>query len=286
VTASDPAACARLYETLARFAWWRRRWQRCAPGAGLEMRKRLLPPHGDGPADGGAGFDAWLRALLPEHRGARVLDVGCGFGASLLRWLEAGAASGRGVTASGFQANVAAAEAKRRGLGERAAFAVHDFAAAHGGPFHVAIAIEALGHAQDLGAVLASVRRALAPGGHFVWVEDLLQQTAPGDAEVAELARRWSSPPLRDVGQARRLLGDAGLAVVREVDLTAQVDVAPPGRLHEIERRLHAWRALLPLPPARRLLDAFLGGLALERLYARGLACYRVWVLRRAPEMP
>ena len=33
-----------------------------------------------------------------------------------------------------------------------------------------------------------------------------------------------------------------------------------------------------------RLLDAFVGGLALQRLYARGLACYRVWMIERPEE--
>ncbi|MEO6598158.1 MAG: hypothetical protein ABIP94_25725, partial [Planctomycetota bacterium] len=50
-------------------------------------------------------------------------------------------------------------------------------------------------------------------------------------------------------------------------------------------RRLQRCRALLPLPPLRRLLDAFLGGLALERLYTRRVACYRVWMSERPPEV-
>ena len=54
-----------LYESLARFQWWRAR-RRVAPSAldGLELRKRLRPAPGpDGPSDSAASLDEWLREL-------------------------------------------------------------------------------------------------------------------------------------------------------------------------------------------------------------------------------
>jgi hypothetical protein len=55
-----------MYEALARWQW-RRRPGAAPSDAGLELRKRLLPPAApaaDGPADGAAGLDAWLRAMV------------------------------------------------------------------------------------------------------------------------------------------------------------------------------------------------------------------------------
>lgn len=281
-------SCGRLYETLSRYQWWRRRWSGARPGEGLELRKRLAPaPAGAGggapagPADGHEALDRWLFGLAAVPPGARVLDLGCGFGASLLRWVAWCGGSGLGITASRYQAARAAAEAARCGLADRVHFAVQDLGDGLDGAFDAACAIEALGHAHDLARVYGNVHRALRPAGRFVQVEDVLRE--PGDAahpDVAELARRWASPPLRTAAALRAALAAAGLPVAQQVDLTARVAAAPPQRIGRRAARLRRWR-LLPFPPWHRLVDAFLGGCALERLYAAGRARYVVHVCER-----
>lgn len=275
-----------LYDTLARFQWGRRRWSRARAGEGLELRKRLLPPAagGDAPADGAADLDRWMHTLLGNRPVARVLDLGCGFGITAQRWAVRTGGAVVGITQSGFQVEKATAAAVAAGLGERCTFRRADFAAPLQGPFDVVLAIEALGHAADLAAVLRNVREALAPGGMFLWLEDLLVRPLEADADTAELARRWSSPPLRSVATVRSALAAAGFVVRREVDLTAQVGFAPPEQLAAQALRLGRWHRIIPLSSARRLFDAFLGGVALERLYARGAACYRVWMSERPME--
>ncbi|HZN37402.1 MAG TPA: class I SAM-dependent methyltransferase [Planctomycetota bacterium] len=278
---TDARAMAAMYETLSRWQWWRRRWARARAGEGLELRKRLLPSTQGGPADGGPGLDRWLQAKLDGRPAARVLDLGCGFGASLLRWIERGDAVGVGVTQSAFQIARATAEARRRGLAARCRFLRQDFTAPVDGDFDVVLAVEALGHALDLDSVLQHVHAVLRRGGTFVWIEDLLRHPLSGDLDVAEVARRWGSPPLRDVVSARDAIGRAGLRIVEETDLSAQVPILPVASALARSRRLGRLHACLPLRPLRRLVDAFAGGLALQRLYARGLACYRVWVSER-----
>lgn len=284
---------AQLYETLARWQWWQRRLRSTAPGQGLELRKRIaaaIATDGptDTPADGGAGLDAWLLALDGERPRRRMLDLGCGFGASLQRWVAAGTGTGLGVTPSAFQVARATTAAVQTGLAARCTFVQGSFDAPlgelPGAPFDLVLAIEALGHARDLGATLRAIAAVLAPGGRLVWVEDQLREAAPGDADVAELAARWSSPPLATVAAARAALAAAGLCAAREIDLTAQVSFVPMATNEQRTRRLLRLRRFAPLPAARRLADAFLGGLALERLYARRLACYRVWMCEHQPE--
>lgn len=278
---ADARAVAAMYETLSRWQWWRRRWSFARAGEGLELRKRLLPSTQGGPADGGPGLDRWLQARLDGRPAARVLDLGCGFGVSLLRWIERGDAVGVGVAQSAFQIARAKAEARRRGLAARCRFLRQDFTAPVDGDFDVVLAIEALGHAPDLASVLQHVRSLLRRGGVFLWVEDLLREPATGDLDVAEVARCWGSPPLRDVDSARVAIGRAGLRIVAENDLSTQVPILPMASALARARFLTRVRTCLPLRPLRLLLDAFVGGLALQRLYARGLACYRVWVIER-----
>jgi hypothetical protein len=95
------------------------------------------------------------------------------------------------------------------------------------------------------------------------------------------VATRWGSPPLRDVDSARAAIGLAGLRIVEETDLSTQVPVLPMASALARTRFLTRLRKCIPLRPLRRLLDAFVGGLALQRLYARGLACYRVYMTER-----
>jgi SAM-dependent methyltransferase len=276
---AEARAVAAMYETLSRWQWWRRRWARARAGEGLELRKRLLPSTQGGPADGGAGLDRWLQAKLDGRPAARVLDLGCGFGASLLRWIERGNAVGVGVTQSSFQIARATAEARRRGLAARCRFLRQDFTTPVDGDFDLVMAIESLGHAVDLDAVLQHVRSVLRCSGTFVWIEDLLREPAAGDHDVAEVSRCWTSPPLRDVDSARAAIARAGLRIVEESDLSTQVPILPMASALARARLLGRLRTCLPLRPLRVLLDAFAGGLALQRLYARGLACYRVWVI-------
>jgi SAM-dependent methyltransferase len=280
------AATDALYEALARWQW---RGSKAARRRGepVDLRKRLCA--GDGaatPADGGAGFDAWLRTLAGAGPDQRVLDLGCGFGATLLRWLEAPGGEGVGVTTSAFQVARATDAAIARGLAARARFVRQHYGTPVAGPFDVVLAIESIGHAEDLAAVLAAVRKALAPRGRFVWVEDLLDDDGARDEDVDELARRWASPPLRTVAEARERLAHAGLILADERDLTASVPVRDDASLARAGSRLRWLRHLAPLPFLRRVGDAFLGGVALERLYARGRASYRVFVCDAATEHP
>ena len=287
MTAADPGP---LYETLARWQRWRRR--RAAPGEGLELRKRLRGRGAgceDGPSDGAAGLDQWLRELAGARARGRVLDLGCGFGVSLLRWLEAGASTGVGLSASRVQIHEARAEAARRGMAARAEFRVGEFAAMPPGPFDVVLAIEALAHAHDLGAVLRAVHDALAPGGVLLWVDDVLRDDrtdADTAADAEALARYWCSPPLRTAAAAAANVRTAGLRLLQDVDLTPRVPTATASALARRGRWLHLVRTLVPLPSLRRLTAAFLGGVVLERLYGRGRASYRVFLAERPAERP
>jgi SAM-dependent methyltransferase len=264
-----------LYEALARWQWWRRRLSGARGGARLELRKRLLPPTGDGPADGAAGLDTWLLHKVSPPAGARIVDLGCGFGASLQRWVASTGGSGVGIAASPFQ--VAKATASAAPLGDRCRFLVGDFTAIRTHACDVALAIESLQHADDLPAVLRAVAAELRPTGTLVWVDDWRTNCTAADPDVRELAMRWCSPPLREGHELPDLLLAAGLRSHAIVDLTTQVPRRSIAAARPITSRW--WQRLERWAPTRagsQVANAFLGGLALERLYARGCAGYRV----------
>jgi len=118
------------------------------------------------------GLDAateWpaLRALLPELRGRRVLDLGCGFG-WFSRWArEQGAARVLGIDLSERMLTRARATTSDTAI----TYIREDLERVElpEAAFDLAYSSLALHYLEDLAGLLAKVYRALVPGGRFVF---------------------------------------------------------------------------------------------------------------------
>lgn len=277
----------RLYDSLSRYQWWLRRVRRAQPGGGLEMHKRLRSGARGRPAAGCAGINDWLWEQLDpalRDRPLRVLDVGCGFGATLHAFARRAKPESRfvGLTVSPYQAKKATAEARRAGLDARCAFRVQSFDDEVGEEFDLIVSIESLFHAPDLGHTLARLRACAAPGATLALVEDMARdEAATEDPAARRLLSCWATASMATVTDFRSGLAAAGFELRQDLDLTAQVDLPLPHRLDR-ERRLRRWRRFAPA--GRRVVDAFLGGLAMEELYERDLLEYRAMIATRAEE--
>lgn len=133
-----------------------------------------------------------LRAMLPDLRGLRVVDLGCGFG-WFCRWArENGAAQVLGVDVSEKMLararagttdgaiDYARADLERLDLPEAA--------------FDLAYSSLALHYIEDLAGLLARVHSALVPGGHLVFSAEHPIYTAPsrpGWSFDADGRRTW-----------------------------------------------------------------------------------------------
>jgi SAM-dependent methyltransferase len=115
--------------------------------------------------DGAAEWPA-LQAMLPEMRGGRVLDLGCGFG-WFCRWARAqGAESALGVDVS--ERMLARARETTQDGAIRYLRADLESLSLAPAAFDLAYSSLALHYVRDLGRLLAEVHRALVPGGVFV----------------------------------------------------------------------------------------------------------------------
>ncbi len=275
-----------MYDNLARYQWLQRRLRRCAPGDGLEMHKRLAAPEGHGPAAGTAGLHAWIWGRLfpaPSPSAPRVLDVGCGFGATLLTFARAHAGSFVGLTPSGYQVARARAQAVALGVQARCEFRQQTYDEAIVGPFDGAVSVEALCHADVLASALRRIAASLVPGARLVAVEDVaVDATVADDSDGCELRQRWSTAHLHARARWQEDLAVAGFVLRAEHDLTAQVRPRPARTLARAARTLRWLRAALPTAGGRAVTDAFLGGVALERLYAKGAMRYIAFEAERA----
>jgi len=128
------------------------------------------------------GLDAapeWpaLHAMLPPMAGLRVVDLGCGFG-WFCRWAAGqGAASVLGLDLSERMLERAVRETTDPTVTYRRADL--DAVDLGTGAFDLAYSSLALHYLQDVGRVLAGVRRALAPGGVLVASVEHPIYTAP-----------------------------------------------------------------------------------------------------------
>jgi ubiquinone/menaquinone biosynthesis C-methylase UbiE len=129
-----------------------------------------------------AGVSALHERL--RRPGARVADVGCGGGWSTLALARAyPQASLVGIDVDAPSLDMARGAAQEAGLGEQVRFLLADAAELPADGFDVVFAFECLHDMPQPVAVLRAVRRALAPGGTVVVMDEAVaeQFAAPGD---------------------------------------------------------------------------------------------------------
>ena len=220
-----------------------------------------------------------LRARIADAGAQRILDLGCGVGASLEYILRGKALSGFGVTNSAVQAQLA-----RERLGDRASIAELDFCSAPlPAPIDLAFGIESFAQAPDAAALFENVAKALAAGGYLVlcddFLADFLADDAPNDDApdadsdrwVRELRRGWQASSLLHREAVDALAAAQGLELVEDRDLTAFLELDRPR-----DRVLGLLIALTrPFVSMSARLESHLGGNALRQCLKRGLVAYR-----------
>jgi cyclopropane-fatty-acyl-phospholipid synthase len=159
---------------------------------------------------------------LDLHAGARLLDVGCGWGGMVLRAIEAYQADAVGVTLSTQQQEWAAKTIAERGLTGRAQVRLEDYRDVHDGPYDAISSIGMFEHVglSQLKVYFDRLYQLLRPGGRVLNQGISRPGHRPGDRQP-----RWPSalpalPDLRPSGFSR----------------TGFLDryVFPDGELHEV----------------------------------------------------
>lgn len=291
---SAPPDVPRYYAWLSRYQDAMRWLGHDTGRATFTVHRRLRDAAGG--ASGDVLHDHLLAALhatdgdAPGDRGATVpptvLDAGCGLGGTSMFLHTHLGGPVVGLTLSPEQAARATAEAARRGIGASCRFVVRSYDAPLDdllpGGADLIVAIESLAHAPDPAQTLGRLSARLRAGGRLVIVDDVPDSTLPDDdVDLAGFRRGWHAPAVASADALSGALVRAGLTPVLDRDLTPLLLRRVPGSL---AMRLLVTRAVGPLArrtPARVLHDAMLGGLYLERMYARGVVRYRLIVARR-----
>jgi cyclopropane fatty-acyl-phospholipid synthase-like methyltransferase len=202
----------------------------------------------------------------------RVLDLGCGVGASLLYLLERREVEGFGITLSREQYEIA-----RRSQG--VLFSNGDFCRDSLPPsIDVAYGIESFVHASDAPLFFENVSRSLAPGGRLILVDDFLANRAFEGSSLRDFIWGWHAPSLMTTNEADRLAASAGLSLASDRDLTPHLALDRP-RDRALAALAPLLRALLPDVPRVR---ALVGGDALRKCLKLRRIEYRFRVYRKS----
>jgi SAM-dependent methyltransferase len=199
----------------------------------------------------------------------RILDLGCGVGASLLYLLERGPCEGFGISNSAVQLEIARARGKATWLAGD--FEVDPLPSG----IDLAYGIESFVHARSARGFFENVAKALRPGARLVLVDDFLAAGAPDRPPVRDFVRGWHARSLLPAGEVDGLAAGAGLSLVSDRDLTPFLSIDRPRDL----AIAFAVAVLRPLPLEGHRYQSLVGGNALRQCLKRGLVTYRarVW---------
>lgn len=267
-----------------RLGWWNRLARVIGFGGGhdsLTVHRALADPRAGGKPTYTRLHDVILEQ--PRVRQARrVLDAGCGLGGTMFALAEATTATCLGITLSQSQARSVAATARNKGMAERVRAVVQSYDEPPAGPFDLIVAIESLAHSEDPAASVRALANVLAPSGTFVIVDDMPEEAAGSTPDLERFKSGWQCPVLLGAPAFRDALRRSGLHTIADVDLTSSVNPRSSGRIRLLETLNRTARTLVWSESFRKVMDAHLGGLALERLNRRGLVRYRMLVASKA----
>ena len=272
---------AKYYRWLDRLEWMRQMRGRTG-NAAQPVHRALRDP------DGGEPSPLVLHRLmlngLTLPPAPRVLDAGCGYGASMLDMAPGLGGDWLGISLSEVQVRRGIAEVAARGLAGQVRLAVASYDAPITGEFDWIFGIESLIHSPDPMATIHNLARSLARGGALMVVDDMPEEDLSSQqaADVALFKRCWRCPVAPSRGGWLRAFAAAGLVLSHETDFTALTIPRPSAELAPMmaaRARQARWKRLLGLGYRS---EADLGGMMLETLLASGVIRYRMLVARRA----
>ncbi len=274
-----------LYDWLSRFNLLQNLLRFGHLRADLTMHKRLRLPEGARSAYGEAETCLYINDQALDAAdlapGPRTLDAGCGFGGTVFRWHKRVGGTYDGLTLSRVQWRLARREARRRGLAETCRFHLCSYdAPVEPASYDAVVVIEALIHSPCLADTLANLVGALKPGGKLVIVEDVLRDEAEGDPDLAQMCKFWELAKVPTASTYQKEFSAHRLHVLADRDYSDSVMTSPPAALARLEAR-YLRISRVPLTGMRFVTAAFLGGIALERLYQKKLVRYRLIVAQR-----
>ncbi len=233
----------------------------------------------ESPAEAAEQMSRHVLACLDLSPGARLADVGCGYGGTARLAAEIYGANVVGYTVSAAQKSYAEKRSISRGSVE---IRVQDWAEAKlaDGSVDALLSLESIEHMPDRGSFAREARRVLRPGGKMVVCTWLAAERVSGWSQrhlLEPISREGRQAALVTTQDLKSLLGAAGFSEVLVEDLSTQVK-----RTWRVVIR----RMMFRLLTRRRYWQLMLDASASDRIFAitacRILTAYQTGCMRYA----
>jgi len=274
---------AALYDHLSRFMVWQNYFRFQQRATSLPIHKTLqIPPElrklYDRKNQGEYINDVVFQTVLPGDN-PTVLDAGCGFGSTIFRWYNNKPGKYDGYSLSAFQVKNAQQEAARRGISSHCRFFLKSYDDPIEEKYQFIITIESLIHANDLQRAVTNLVQALLPGGKLIIVDEMAESALGSDDPDLQLLRKcWSIDQLRTLQQYLAVLSTNQLKLTDQKNFTEQVRVSSEKKLKRKKALLRFLIKVTPFDSLHYIINAYLGGFALEELYRRKKVNYMLLV--------
>lgn len=274
---------AALYDHLSRFMVWQNYFWFCQRATSLTIHKTLnIPPElrklYDKKNQGEYINDVVFQIASPGDN-PTVLDAGCGFGSTIFRWYTKQPGKYDGYSLSAFQLEKARQEAARRGISLHCRFFLKSYDDPIEEKYQFIIAVESLIHANDLQQAVTNLVQALLPEGRLIIVDDMAEtDLGSDDPDLLLLKKCWSLNQLQTRQQYAAVLKTNQLKLTDQRDFSEQVRVSTAKKLKQKKAILRFLFKMIPFNNIQFIINAYLGGFALEELYRRKKVRYMMLV--------
>jgi len=219
--------------------------------------------------------DLVLDVLGLNANSPNVLDVGCGFGGTIFRWYDRMGGQFTGVNLSKVQVDIANNEAKRRGIENHCQFLCRSFNEPLPAKYDIVVAIESLNYSPALTKTVMNLVNSLKPGGKLIIVDDIIAGNGEEKSNnISVLKKHWHLGSLPSKKTYQRLFKENNLTIIYEKDLSSQFTPMNFLVLWLIVKVCAVLFLVSPFDFIRTILSAYIGSVALQRLYHEGLVKY------------
>jgi SAM-dependent methyltransferase len=217
----------------------------------------------------------WLASNIPFTKEDCILDAGCGTGHTLFYLNKKYGLRGFGISISPEEIKYASEACQKGDLKSHLDFKLEDFNLYKTGIYTKIICIESLKHARDLKLTICNLLHMMSKSGMMVIIDDFLVSSNKSVEKQKEL---WCSPGFVNVKTYEKAIEAAGSFQCQKIDLSPYVPFRPVWKLNLFYFIFSIVKLFVP-DSLKRNINTYLGGLLLEKLYAKKQVNYMVLII-------